>query len=440
MIATYGSPTFILSICALLSQKEWSMPRRSSKSSCQRLSDNLGPAETNTAVSHVAERTPLPSLESLLESCGAFQSTLRQYGNADPSDEFKHLPDQNVEQHTGCSFVVDCEQTANGSNEAEESQAALSPQESIDSTASIAIPANVASLMNTLRHEFRTAIDELKSAQAAAATSQGAVLKSLSEIIFQSSVMRDGSGGGLEQRLAEAEDRILSRINQVGGLAHVGDRKTSATSTSAGSGGLTPVQDDTARSWAEIRNQFMVEGGADDAPAIPVLQRLDRALEKSPSAETATAEHEYRLEVPCAVDVETLNELELRTAFYEREAFISTLIGRLRHQHQKSSGHHPAEQLKSMAGYLPEELTVQVLQSLQQLDELARIGELELSLERARLSRQLSQLDHSRQLIEHNARQLGLTLAADGTLSNPQKPTVRGSESRRWLSKLGFGQ
>ena len=93
-----------------------------------------------------------------------------------------------------------------------------------------------------------------------------------------------------------------------------------------------------------------------------------------------------------------------------------------------------------MAAALPGDLAGQVLQSLQQLEELARIGELELSLERARLSRQVSQLDNSRRLIEHNARQLGFTLEENGTLSNPDKVILRGSGSRRWLSKLGFAQ
>ena len=92
-----------------------------------------------------------------------------------------------------------------------------------------------------------------------------------------------------------------------------------------------------------------------------------------------------------------------------------------------------------MAEHLPEELAAQVLQTLQQLNELARIGELELSLERARLSRQVNQLAHTRQLLEHNARQIGLTIEEDGTVLNPQNLTLRNGGSRRWLSKLGFG-
>ena len=69
------------------------------------------------------------------------------------------------------------------------------------------------------------------------------------------------------------------------------------------------------------------------------------------------------------------------------------------------------------------------------------MGELELSLERARIARQVNQLEHSRMLIERNARQLGLLLNPDGSLTNPGVQSGRTkSGSRRWLGKLGFGQ
>ncbi len=46
------------------------------------------------------------------------------------------------------------------------------------------------------------------------------------------------------------------------------------------------------------------------------------------------------------------------------------------------------------------------------MDEQLRLGELELSLERARIARQLTQLEQTRQVIERNARQLGFTVNA----------------------------
>ncbi|MBC7964800.1 MAG: hypothetical protein H7Z17_02650 [Fuerstia sp.] len=419
------------------------MSRRSPSPGSQRTSDKCNPSARTTAVLPVAEQTSAPSLESLLASCGALQSVIRKNEDTNPYDEFRPDADQNSEPDDCRMEVAACTRTA---DELVDSPADLSPAEPsqpepVDSdVACIAPSGDVAALMNSLRQEFRASIDELKSAQSAAAASQSAVLKTLTEIIFQSSSMRGSSGDGLEEKLAAAEERILSRINQFVGAANVSGPKESAGSTSAGSGRTTPVQKAADRSWAEIRDELMVNDGVENTSVAPVRPESDRTLEESDSTETVAAEHECRLEVPRAVDVESLNERELRAAFYEREAFILTLIGRLRHQHQKSSGHLPADQLKSMAGHLPEDLALQVLQTLQQLDELARIGELELSLERARLSRQVSQLNDSRHVIEHNARQMGLTLAADGTLSNPHKQTTRSSGSRRWLSKLGFGQ
>jgi hypothetical protein len=74
------------------------------------------------------------------------------------------------------------------------------------------------------------------------------------------------------------------------------------------------------------------------------------------------------------------------------------------------------------------------------MNELARLSELELSLERARIARQVSQMEHSRQILEHNARQLGMKLNDDGSVATSRGAGARDSSSRRWLGKLGFGQ
>ena len=413
------------------------MPDRFSNHHRQCSGDNS--ATSATALIPIAEQTSAPSLYSLLASCGALQSAFLQDANAGSSDATNHSEDSNVELDACQTAVMECELTENILNHTEESQAEPSRQESIDSSFAItAMPADIATFMNSLRHEFRATIEDLKSAQSAAA-SQSAMLKTLTEIILQSSSMHDHSAGGLERKLEELEHRILSRINQVGGLAHVREAKASPVFSSPASGNSTPVKQNPARSWAEIRDEFILEGEVGEAPAKPGLPEFDPIQEEPANEDTAMSDQDCILEVPRAIDPETLNEQELRAVFFEREAFISTLIGRLRHQHQKSNGHLPAEHLRHMAEHLPEDLAEQVLRTLQQLDELARIGELELSLERARLARQVNQLGHSRHLIEHNARQLGLTIAQDGTLSNPQNTTLRSSGSRRWLSKLGFG-
>ena len=295
------------------------------------------------------------------------------------------------------------------------------------------------SLINSLRHEFRASIDELKAAQAAAAESQSTVLKALTEIIFQSSAMRNDGGRCLEERLTELEDRLVSRIGQ----AHVpnnsngsGDRTSNAGIASSGS---KPVGDNVSKSWAQIRSELVLNSGSSETSVEKDSSQFFDSQVSLNNEAADLVEPNPMIEVPRAIDPEILNLQELRAVFYERESFISTLIGRLRHVHQKGNVRLPAEELRNMADRLPEELSAEVIQTLAQLDELSRIGELELSLERARLARQVNQLDNSRRLIEHNARQLGLQLADDGTLLNPQKLTLRSNGSRRWLSKLGFG-
>ena len=151
-------------------------------------------------------------------------------------------------------------------------------------------------------------------------------------------------------------------------------------------------------------------------------------------------EQDPSLEIPRTVDPETLSDHELRDAFHARETFITTLIARIRRQQEQATGQLSPEQLRSLVTELPEELASQVRHTLKQMEDLARMGELELSLERARIARQVNQLEHTRQLIERNARQLGLTVSPDGTISGSTSQPGKGSSSRRWLGKLGFGQ
>ncbi|MCA9062138.1 MAG: hypothetical protein KDA96_03745, partial [Planctomycetaceae bacterium] len=96
------------------------------------------------------------------------------------------------------------------------------------------------------------------------------------------------------------------------------------------------------------------------------------------------------------------------------------------------------EQLRGLATTCPEQLWQRVTATLERLDEQLRVGELEMSLERARMARQVMQLEESRSRLANSARQLGVELNSDGTLSEVPGSTVRQSSSRRWLGKLGF--
>lgn len=369
------------------------------------------------------------SLDALLASCGALKVALKpgnheeSVAEIDTEYEFSDAEESSTTSDRDADLDVDPPSTplvVAGSDER-------------------AVLASDTSLIASLQQEFRASINELKQAQAASAESQSAVLKTLTEIIFQSSAVRDNGGSRPDQSILEMEDRIVQRISQALRPGSKGESSVRNVDKGVVSSDSKTASNKGQKSWAEIRsgleaNPEMFNTVEEEAADSNVVTEVRVA-----NADEDLIESNAIIDVPRPIDPETLDLQELRAVFYERETFISTLIGKLRHLHQKGSTPRPAEELRNMAELLPDELAAEVRQTLAQLDQISRIGELELSLERARLARQVNQLDNSRQIIEHNARQLGLQLADDGTIVNPEKLTMQKAGSRRWLSKLGFG-
>lgn len=328
-----------------------------------------------------------------------------------------------------------------------------------------AVGRQVASFAEALRTELRSSIAELQASQAAAASAQSEVLKTLSEIIFQTAASREPYGDAVERAVAGMEDRLFARLSSAGMSSSPADNSAAAPTTAASSerakekhagfaAKLPKPSQNAVRSWDEIRTELMSHtdlsdatvsihsaghSGSTDRDAAIAAAALVEATQLTSDRHFRLPEQDPLLEVPNAVDPESLNEAQLREAFREREAFISTLISRIRRQHENMTGLLSTEQLRALQTEVPEELENLIRVTLRRMDDLARMGELEMALERARIARQLNQLQHSKQLIEHNARQLGMTLNPDGSISSsggPQRP----SNSRRWLGKLGFGQ
>lgn len=444
----------------------------SRRSTSTRPSSNASSGSGQTAtIAPAADPPKAPSLESLLKSCGALQSVIRQKldeaeTNDGESSEYRDcdsVENNDAEFDSPSQSLTECGDSYTDTNPESESCDSNARDASADgtstdgtarhaNTAEVHSPAqphaaikatetansiDLLSILKLMREESRASIQELKASQEAAAAGQSAVLKALFEVISRSSSARDNVGDTIEQKLFEFEERILHRMDHSTGTSAAHDAKLSNAASHSAPAAAKKNGD---RSWEEIRNDLLLNGDARESQGETDIREARDLAHRAAVDKSNSEKAEAILEVPRAVDPETLSDAELREVFWEREQFISTLIGRLRHSHQQSSGHLPAEKLKAMGEFLPEEVAAQVMQTLQQLDELARIGELELSLERARLSRQVSKLEESRQLLEHHARQLGLTLTDDGTVSNPKKSANRGTSSRRWLSKLGFGQ
>ena len=307
-------------------------------------------------------------------------------------------------------------------------------------------------LTETLRNEFRQSLESLQASQAAANAAQSEVLKTLTEIMFQSAGSRDISADALEKAFSGVEERLMSRIEGIAGSAVPTQSSPAATSpgpvaTRTGNGSPMKLQNaasSVTRSWEQIKHEMMNKGELTECSSASKPQKSAAAL---PEVAQLTSDRHFRLpeqdlslEIPKAIDPEVVSDQELRDAFREREAFITTLIARIRRQQESATGQLSADQLRTLAEELPDELAEQVRHTLKQMDDLARMGELELSLERARIARQVNQLAHSRQLLERNARQMGMIVNADGTIVHGPNQAGRGSGSRRWLGKLGFGQ
>lgn len=307
-------------------------------------------------------------------------------------------------------------------------------------------------LTETLRAEFRQSLESLLASQAAANAAQSEVLRTLTEIMFQSAGSSEAPADAIEKSLSGVEERLMARMDAMAGSVASSQSPCSATSpgpVATRVGNASPIKLQNAassvtRSWEQIKNEMMHKGELAESTPPAKTQTSAPAL---PDVAQLTSDRHFRLpeqdlslEIPKAIDPEAVSDQELRDAFREREAFITTLMARIRRQQESAMGQLSPEQLRILAEELPEELANQVRHTLKQMDDLARMGELELSLERARIARQVNQLTHSRHLLERNARQMGMIINADGSIVHGPNQAGRSSGSRRWLGKLGFGQ
>ncbi|MCA9085720.1 MAG: hypothetical protein KDA81_16785 [Planctomycetaceae bacterium] len=184
--------------------------------------------------------------------------------------------------------------------------------------------------------------------------------------------------------------------------------------------------------WDEIRNAFLQQHEPKPVAAEPIEAVREAEAVPVPPPEDLP-------EIPSITDIDGLDEEELRKVMLDRETLISALVKRLQRRARTEPVLSP-EQLNELRELATEEQQQQIQRGLSTLNEQHRLGELELSLERARVSRQLATLEVTRERLEATARSLGLTINSDGTLEGEIDPNLkRGSKGRRWLGAMGFG-
>ncbi len=433
------------------------MPRQTAKPKADRPSSPSA-GKFVSAPHRVEERFAIdePSISESMVSMVDASAIFLEFANNDGDVQSTHEADEAGQN----SFATECDldammavmrvQSPTAPNVASLLATTVSETVVSDSAAPSIGAGELTQLGEMLRQEFRDSISELQSAQAAAIASQSEVLRTLTEMIFQSSASRENPEAVIERAFAGVEDRLIARMQSVSSASKSASTATAGNDAPAVAKALTNSSmqlksgaGSVTQSWEQIRNEMIAKGDYEDAGVVPETRRpekLHEVAQLSSDRHFRLPEQDPSLEIPKTVDADKLSESELREAFREREAFIGTLIARIRRQQESATGQLSAEQLQTLAKDLPDELAKQVRHTLKQMEDLARMGELELALERARIARQVNQLQHSKQVLEHNARQLGLNINPDGTVSAPASQPGKGSSSRRWLGKLGFGQ
>jgi hypothetical protein len=195
--------------------------------------------------------------------------------------------------------------------------------------------------------------------------------------------------------------------------------------------------------WDQIKNAFLMEEDAGRGDDVEVSTEVSESSLSACDVETADTDEPVQrdppFEIPELLDIDSLADAELRPALVEREGLMSMLVQRLLSKARATQTLSVA-QLTELKDGLPKELAERVEQSLRTLSQQERLGQLELCLERARVSRQVSTLEETREKLEATARGLGLTISADGLLEGEiDAVKKRGSKGRRWLGVLGFG-
>ncbi|APZ91973.1 hypothetical protein Fuma_01574 [Fuerstiella marisgermanici] len=210
---------------------------------------------------------------------------------------------------------------------------------------------------------------------------------------------------------------------------------------------------EVADAWSQIRQAFLTEeaepsstaestssDGAeadanegDEPPPQPAVS--------SPTAEAAVTVEKCEIpaeQIPRPVDCAKLSNEQLIAAVHERDEFATLLMHRLQARLLRAQP-LTSDQLAEMAETLPDDLQTRVISTLKLMDTQARLGELELSLERAQLARKKSALQTAHEKLAASARVIGLTLNDDGNVVGEVNVAAKGTRGRQWLGAMGFG-
>lgn len=241
------------------------------------------------------------------------------------------------------------------------------------------------------------------------------------------------------------DGQLEKRINAPASLSANAESKESTIVQQETAGPSDVEQPEAAQSessWADIRSAFLASHGehGDPPASVQTVDSIDAGVtDANVDRESITPKQaEPEIEIPefkSVDDPHSLNEDDLRTAVINQERTISLLVSRLQVKSRRAQSLTTA-QLEEVKESLPEELQRQVEETIMALRNQLRFGELELSLERARVARQASHLEVTRERLEARASAMGLEISEEGEIVGGAQ---RSSKGRNWLGAMGFG-
>ena len=269
------------------------------------------------------------------------------------------------------------------------------------------------------------------------------VLGDLQRVVKQWEAMQAAATlGRIESDLTELRAMVAS------GFIHgFGDDHSASANASAGhctKKGSDPVhvQSHSAGNLESVMSRLAIENAAGETStnsAGTAWESMKRQMLGEPPESVAERDVEDDLTklldgiaAPVPIDFESITVEGLKRACADRDTYIVQITRWVRTRRSVTVPQNWDE----IQG-VPEELHRQVGHLASRLEEQVRLAEVEMSLERARMSREKSQLQADRAVMEKHLKRLGIT-----SLDELEDIAVSSSSSgdRRWMRFLGVNR
>jgi len=275
--------------------------------------------------------------------------------------------------------------------------------------------------------------------------SQKTVTEELQQAVERWEDMQVGSAlGRIEIQVSEIRDLITNRMPDGGSFQ-----------AAAAVGGINPGEpseivasanepEPGGAGWAAMKARMM---DPDGEPTATPQQSLDQSIgaalgdiaqesNAQPEEAVASAAPAQLDKLPEPVDIDAASAEELQEAVKIRDDYITFLVHKLRFQ----NNHSLPENWEELSN-VPEELKSRLESLAQELKENLRESQVGLSLERAKLARQESQLNQLSEVLEKKMKRLGLSEDEEPRAASEEAPAQEINDgSSRWMKFLGKGK